>query len=1074
MNPFIGRGKETEVAKQMLKRNDILVITGMQGIGKSKFAANLAELFEKEEDYKPIVIKSIPVPLIDDLSYYILPNEKYVLIFDDANKAIPNFNILLDFMKTREAGSIKVIATVRDYVKPQLEKELLNVPHETQSLLIYKDEQLKEIIVNSIPSGTSLTQLATERIVALAKGNSRLALMATELVLKHNKIPESIFTLYDNYFEQLHSDILFLKDKKYMVALGVLAFFGVIARKNENLEKALRENFGIDWGELWETFHEMYQSELVDIFSTEVVKMSDQVLATYAFYTTFISQESQLIDYGKWVSVFMQEYYSKITKTLIDVINTFGYVELKSRMETLSKQVKSEIGDDPKVYANFLLLFWFVREIETLKFVEDFINNVEPDEIHLGEIKYKIDKNAFEDKPAHLILLSNFWMQDTPYTRQALRLGLKLMFKRPSELQQVLKSIFEGVSVHRHDWQLGYKRQIALFELLRDMPKTDREREIANMIFLELCPQFLKLEFTQSEGNGSRSIVIYSFTLPPSPDLTKLRKLILSQLFTLYPHKAEEIVSIMGDYMVPPRNLDAKVFEEEEKLVSDFLSRNLSVKRYSHCDLVITYLDLLAKCKLTASADFNRFLFADVIQLARLFIPKDDRWIRVSDEQFAQETKSKLTTIFQGMDIGAIKTFFERVSGIYKDALQSRDAHWIESGISTVFHILADTDPNLYLQSLELIMVEKFEFSLEYGNIITYPIDKKLVESKRLYEVIAKHDYPRKHFWKKLFFDTIPESEVDQYYLTELIDFARSIAGNLYLYNLSRYMKYQQQFLSTKPDDAINHDNVVTYIASMILTSGTSGVQFDHDICQKEAALFANQADLLKMIYFHNRKGQRNYDHDGKELRALSELDHFFICELVAKGNDKSKFLSTRFDHIDASFIWEFEEREAIVDNCMELFVSNYGFLLSFEYAANALFRNVQRDAEKEPQAISYLEEFIAKHSNSRMHVQIAMNVVLYSFPGKIIHFIEVLLRNNKDVEIFKQLLLERGGTYTGSRVPRIDEHIHFLENLIALVEGFDDVLEYSGHIHTWKESIEWAKNDRMRTLANEFVEDFD
>ena len=45
-NPFIGREEEIKVAKESLSRNDILVLTGVQGVGKSKIGVHLLEHLE--------------------------------------------------------------------------------------------------------------------------------------------------------------------------------------------------------------------------------------------------------------------------------------------------------------------------------------------------------------------------------------------------------------------------------------------------------------------------------------------------------------------------------------------------------------------------------------------------------------------------------------------------------------------------------------------------------------------------------------------------------------------------------------------------------------------------------------------------------------------------------------------------------------------------------------------------------------------------------------------------------------------------------------------------------------------
>jgi ATP-dependent Clp protease ATP-binding subunit ClpA len=91
-NPFAGREEEIKQAKEFLQSSEILIITGGQGVGKSKLAVHLAEIFEREYSFEPRVIASSPVPLWEDLQNFILPSKKYFIFFDDANKSLPNLD----------------------------------------------------------------------------------------------------------------------------------------------------------------------------------------------------------------------------------------------------------------------------------------------------------------------------------------------------------------------------------------------------------------------------------------------------------------------------------------------------------------------------------------------------------------------------------------------------------------------------------------------------------------------------------------------------------------------------------------------------------------------------------------------------------------------------------------------------------------------------------------------------------------------------------------------------------------------------------------------------------------------
>ena len=69
----------------------------------------------------------------------------------------------------------------------------------------------------------------------------------------------------------------------------MLSFFGVLDRNNQEVRTIFENHFNVNWNQLWETFFELEKVELVDVFHNEAAKISDQVLATYVFYKTFVS-----------------------------------------------------------------------------------------------------------------------------------------------------------------------------------------------------------------------------------------------------------------------------------------------------------------------------------------------------------------------------------------------------------------------------------------------------------------------------------------------------------------------------------------------------------------------------------------------------------------------------------------------------------------------------------------------------------------------------------------------------------------------------------------------------------------
>jgi energy-coupling factor transporter ATP-binding protein EcfA2 len=1074
-NPFTGREEEIKQAKEFLLSNDILIITGSQGVGKSKLAVHLAEIFESEFGYEPRVIASSPVPLWDDLTNFILPSNKYFIFFDDANKSLPNLDYLLQFINSRDKDTTKIVITVRDYVRNDLNKYLLNVPHKEIILIPFEDKQIAEIINKSMPENISLDALVLERIISLSKGNSRISLMAVSSILQNNdiRILKDVFSLYDQYFQKVKADLSFLDKSDNLKALGILSFFGVLDRNDDETNEAIQKHFSINWNELWETFIELEKVELVDVFHKEAAKISDQVLATYVFYKTFIDENSASINYSDWIVQFIEKYDRKVNKTLIDIINTFGFDELRDGITSLITEVQRKIETDTNKLYKFFEIFWFYREVDTLLFIRNWINNLEDQETELADIKYTYEVNDYVWAPEYLKLLINFWHHSTPFTKEAIELGLKLMFKQPSRIPEVLKHLNENLAFHRFDFRYGYPRQLTLIDTLSSKDFNFREKAISEQIFLSLVPSFLGWEFHQTEGKGGGQMIIYNFSLRKTNSLMELRKKILERLFDLFSENEVRVLVAMNKYAWTSRSFDSSVYANEQPMIAEFLSKNLRLENYSHCKLVHEYVKTLKEHNIELLNDWNRFLNSDSMQIAKIFSSKfDDEKLKYDEQE--KKKKEEIKSFVTDRDINFIETTFERLDSIYKDATINRDTFWIDSSLSYLFQALAETDSKLYFKSLELLMLGKYSFELTYGNIIFYPIQKKLVDSKELYKHLNRYEYKQKQFWKQMFFEAIEENEIDEFFLQEFIGFIFSVIIKFYLHDLDKYIKFDKQFHASQsllPLSAVNHKNVVTYITEILLSNtGNTDITFDHHFCEKCSKYFSEKHSLLKQVFYLHKKRDAHYDYDGREMAAISDLDHYFLIEYLSEITNDVTYINFKFDSLNLTFIWDLPEYEDILDKALEIIISKAPIFSNFEHQANVLFNGLKLNEEQLEKVYRYISRFISNNNSSKQHIHIILNVVTYSFNNQILRFLKEFLVLNKDIEFMKHLWLEKNDAYSGSRVPRIEGHITFVKSIVDMIKTLSNPLDYSEHIKHWEQEIEWLKKEKLDEMKLDFT----
>src|SRR5690606_9947921 len=152
---------------------------------------------------------------------------------------------------------------------------------------------------------------------------------------------------------------------------------------------------------------ELHDSEILDVYSDEIVKVSDQVLATYAFYKCFIDDKSAVINYAEWIAAFIEKFSNRIRSTLIEANNTFVYTHVKDLVSHHLNEVLKQLQSDKELYA-FYNLFWFYKGRDCLLYLRKWIENL-PQENNTENIIFSYVHNDHTTAAKYFELLKGFW-----------------------------------------------------------------------------------------------------------------------------------------------------------------------------------------------------------------------------------------------------------------------------------------------------------------------------------------------------------------------------------------------------------------------------------------------------------------------------------------------------------------------------------------------------------------------------------------------------------------------------------------------------------------------------------------
>ncbi|MGB6034083.1 MAG: hypothetical protein WBH55_14750, partial [Bacteroidota bacterium] len=333
---FHFRDDEMSTALAALEGSDIVIVEGATGVGKTRFGIECCSRFVAiHSDYEIRCVFSRGVSVFEDLRVYFSPPGKYVLFVDDANR-INRFEYVLDLLREKiENREIKIVATVRDYAKEKVTKVTDGYGGCVElHLKRFSDEEIRGLILDTHSIKNELYQ---SRVVKISHGNPRLALMAARVASTHGTLQSinDVSLLYDQYYSSVRNEFQDIATTEVLKSAGIVAFFRAVDRTNERMMSSIEQVFGVGADVFWSAAERLHQMEILDMYETQVVRFSDQVLATYLFYLAFVKR--QVLKFSDLLLAYFPDLREKLIDSLNPVLNAFKSREV---IEALRPQVQ--------------------------------------------------------------------------------------------------------------------------------------------------------------------------------------------------------------------------------------------------------------------------------------------------------------------------------------------------------------------------------------------------------------------------------------------------------------------------------------------------------------------------------------------------------------------------------------------------------------------------------------------------------------------------------------------------------------------------------------------------------------
>ena len=1047
---FFGREDELESLVIALEAEHITVIAGHAGVGKSRLALEGCKRFiEANPDFELKCVFNRGIDLFQDLRVYFAQPGKHLIFVDDGNRLTGLDYIFQLLHEPREDRTIKIVITVRDYA---LEKVTTAARPYGGAAEIGVEELQDKQIAELVEANYNIHNgLYLDRIANISKGNPRLAIMAAQVAERDGTLGSlsDVSELYDVYYASIRQDLESLGDPSILKAAGIIAFFRTVDSSNNEQMQSIVSAFGIEPEMFWKSAQTLHELEIVDMYENELVKTSDQVLATYLLYLVFFREK--ICSVSTLLQHFFPSQHHKFVDAIYPVLNTFDANEIRDtlqpQVEAIWKKLEAE-GDD-ETPLHLAQIFWFVEETKTLLYIRKRINGLVPQSLEISKIDFKA---ASSTEPVSLLgVLRSYQYSSADNLNIALELILDYAKKLPLDCPKVIYLLTEDMGFQHNSYLNRYSTPRTIEDALWKRTQ-DGTHEFFSRLYLAIIAKFLHISFHTSELRG---MVVHTrdFELPATPEILSLRQDMWSRLFILYQKSnlAEAALSVVSSYCASIHGFKGKevLASDAEQLLALF-SNHLDSQNYTHCLLVHDFLSLLDRLNVTYDQSVGHHFENETFRLSKVLASNrlERRELELGYEEYNKYLKQRIFEHFADYTFGDYKKFFDLCQVIVNHS-EDNKLYPFQMRVEQVYFSLATRDKELY--------VKVFEYYLNLGDplyllYIYRPlrafIDVRGVSYTK--SILENVDVAVRGKWLFGFYNCLSSSEITPDHLTQLLD----LYAGATLKDIPRDIEYLNNYREVDKSIFLKVIHLILYkaeeepryacVLERLFNPHSS-------LYNRLPELFADDIELLEKAYIAVMKVESYLDHDGKTLSYILDRNKNFITEFISQLFPKEGFYSRYEGHLDFSFIWRREDYPELM-KCITHFIYNwernrYGFMTSCLEAFFVCQSSAKNDDLLADRQDMFLLKLIEENSADDELIDLVFDVISEFAPERRVKFVSCFVKNNKSFNAFKRLSLQPsqyGGM--GSMVPTIQARAEYLESLLPVLNVVD-LLEHKQYL---------------------------
>ena len=992
-NEFFNRKDELNEILEYLKTGDLILLSGAPGVGKTKLGIEAVSKFiEINPDFTSFAISKKDVDIYEDLRIQLSVDKNYILLIDDANRQLSNLTQILGIFKEERKGNIKIIITVRNYALTDINKITDTLQKSIIELNKFTDEEIIKIIASD--SFKILHSKFQNKIVEISDGNARLAVMAARLANEKQSefLWGDVSDLFDSYFDKFISDFDLFENIAALKTLGIVSFFFTINRENKQFIETILQLFEISYYDFNEALEELHERELIEIQYNHA-RVSEQVMATYFFYKVFI--KDNYLSFKTLLFNFFADWKPRFKDSIISSNNSFGYENVIKKIGGDLSDYLNQISEDEKLVLDFLDLFWFYKQEDTINFFYEKVNNLPEPESPIYITHYETNDFVY-DRERKLDFISRFFNYLGDWFEPSIKLGFEYVRKKPEHLPEFIRRIRENLLFDEPDERIGFERQVRFIDMLIENFKQEEPHYVS--AFFALANSFLAHSFRHSQSGRKHSFVLYNYPLPFYNVTIELREKIWQTLFNSYNKYPDDVFDVIKNYKPSHYDLVPEIMDYDLTLLVQFISEQFSPNIFKHAYFVqdmIYWTDREQEISNRTYRDLkHKFLTEDYLIFCKL------DWNRLKDKN---DFDFNNWEEYDNLKSDEIKKNF-----LFKNETEFNK---LILSIRNYLSVKGKNDESLN-RSIDIIIEENFKQNQELGFQLlskilrTYPKDLPFLHSSvraisnfseswclQLWNEIEDWTNENSLFWRTRFFTYIPDNFINEYYLEKLIETINSINKYVYL-NIESYSRF------TLKDKNITQ--TILIIVADKIDKQNIRVDIRDDIFEKSLNLFNSDYDLIRRCYFQQYRysSTTSFDYNRKGFEEILNAYPEFLVDFLREFFTDSN-LNKEDRDIKLGFIWKYKLSDEFI-RASDFLIENNLYLGLGDHAHTILFKEIE--AEYSNIAFNFLKERIETYKMDSERLTIYFDTIRGNFDNEFETAVLLFLSVNTDINIFRKI----------------------------------------------------------------------